>query len=667
MFALVLESEPMKWADLPASLVSWIQDVGGIAACVVILLALYRWFIQPEGPGLAPSPSLRLLTRVALACMVVGYVAFAILTGPVWLGALLSAIDADTGSMPPLGPPGLRGAALILGAMGAILAVSLPVLVDMASWCWRRIWALARLSLKEAVRRRVLWVFTALLLVFLFAGWFMDYKPENQVRNYVDLVYVSMSLLLLATAGLLAAFSIPADLRSQTMHTIVTKPVERFEIVLGRFIGYMLLMTLVLAAMTSVSLLYVFREIDPDAKAESMRARVPIFGKLAFFDSKDPQFGGDDVGREWTYRRYLRGSAASTNRGIWSYSQLPASLATRPDLMVPCEFSFDIFRTLKGEEGRGIFISIYFTTRKWNEKFREEYRQARDKARSLTQVGDAQALVGQLAQEIVNRKATDDELRVFRDDKSSTALDMVIDRFLADKYGYFEISAKEIDDYHTQTVQVPAALFKNALDGSPPAANPEVPLVQVSVKCESGGQYLGLAKYDFYILASERSFALNFFKGTIGIWLSMCIVVGVAVVLSTYLSGVISLIVTGLLLLGGVFQDGIREIAEGKSAGGGPMESLVRLVKKEALVTTLEATPGTSLAMGTDRIYGWVMSRVLNVIPDVDRLTWKNYVMDGFDIGFSDHILLNAIMVAGYLIPFALAGYYLMKWREIAS
>ena len=82
--------------------------------------------------------------------------------------------------------------------------------------------------------------------------------------------------LLLVTAGLLASFSIPADIRNQTIHTIVTKPVECFEIVLGRFLGYTLLLSLVLVVMTGVSVLYVFREIDEDAQKESMRTRAPV-------------------------------------------------------------------------------------------------------------------------------------------------------------------------------------------------------------------------------------------------------------------------------------------------------------------------------------------------------------------------------------------------------
>ncbi len=85
------------------------------------------------------------------------------------------------------------------------------------------------------------------------------------------------------------------------------------------------------------------------------------------------------------------------------------------------------------------------------------------------------------------------------------------------------------------------------------------------------------------------------------------------------------------------------------------------------MTTPLQSTPGVRLALGGDKIYGWIMRRVLDIIPDTDRLDWTNYVAEGFNIGTTDLIPLNALMVIGYLIPCALVGYYFMKWREIAS
>ena len=172
---------------------------------------------------------------------------------------------------------------LMLSGICAVATVLAPVVWSVwARMRFGRIWAIALLSWKEAVRGRVVWVFGAMALVFLFADWFVPYKPEDQVRNYVRMVYWSLTPLFLLTAGLLGAFSIPTDVRNNSIHTIVTKPVEKFEIVLGRFLGVLLLMTLFLVGLTTLSLLYVLRGVHPEAAAESLKAREPVHGTLDF-------------------------------------------------------------------------------------------------------------------------------------------------------------------------------------------------------------------------------------------------------------------------------------------------------------------------------------------------------------------------------------------------
>ena len=53
-----------------------------------------------------------------------------------------------------------------------------------------------------------------------------------------------------------------------------------FKIVLGRFLGYGILLTVGLAVIAGLSLIYVLRGVNPDAAYESQKARVPIYGAL---------------------------------------------------------------------------------------------------------------------------------------------------------------------------------------------------------------------------------------------------------------------------------------------------------------------------------------------------------------------------------------------------
>jgi hypothetical protein len=627
----VLERPPLQWVDLPGAIVTWITVVGGFATLFLALWLLhYRLGLSSPTASQKKQAS---LFKIALVITVLAFAAGLGLTSLAKTQETQQTADAQTkstsGAVQNIGT-----AFYLLGGGVALAACLVPFGADALRLRWRRIWALARLSFKEAIRRRVLWVFSAMLLVFLFASWFLPYKPEDQVRNYVRVVYWVMEPLLLMTACLVAAFSIPTDVRSQTIHTIVTKPVERFEIVLGRFLGYALLMSLVLVVMTSISLLYVFREIDPDAQAESMRARIPLWGDLGF-RGKDANFQGDSVGREWTYRRYIQGGKNSIQRAIWSYTALPRDLANRPDGKVPCEFSFDIFRTVKdkeGQEGKGVHCSFTFQTWRWDPKEEANYTRERNKA------------------------TTDQEFSK-----------------LAEDYGIYEVFYKKIEDYHTQSVEVPSALFRNAFNGaqarSVSASGEAVPLLQVLVKFESGGQYLGVAQHDFYILDAEGTFAWNFFKGAAGLWLRLLLVIGIAVVCSTYLSGVISFVATAFLYFAGLFRDTeyIRGLAEGTAPGGGPLESFVRLVRHESLVTQLEPTAGTDFALGADKLYRWILQALLHVFPDVDRFDWTGYVAEGFNIGVGTTVLLSTLLLLAYLLPWAILGYYLMKSREIAT
>src|SRR5262249_12735541 len=149
-------------------------------------------------------------------------------------------------------------------------------------------------------------------------------------------------------------------------------------------------------------------------------------------------------------------------------------------------------------------------------------------------------------------------------------------------------------------------------------------------KCESGGQYLGVAKHDFYILAKEELFGLNFFKGALGLWLRLCLVIGVAVALSTYLSGIISFATMQFLYIAGLLKEYMQELAAGKSPGGGPGESFLRLIRRESPVVQLEQNPGAHLAQITDWFYQRVLQGFLSIVPDVERLDWTDYVSEGF-------------------------------------
>src|SRR5581483_3886459 len=181
-------------------------------------------------------------------------------------------------------------------------------------------------------------------------------------------------------------------------------------------------------------------------------------------------------------------------------------------------------------------------------------------------------------------------------------------------------------------------------------------------------QMLGVAKRDLYVLAAERPFWINFLKGIIGMWFTFMLVLGLAVACSTYLSGVISWLCTLFLFGAGLFADYIQQLAEKRAIGGGPMEAAWRLVNRQPIGVPLEETPTTTLFTGADEVYRWMLRRLLNIIPDVSRFDLHHYVANGFDISWSQVLLLdNFIPLVGYLLPWGVLAFYLLKFREIAN
>jgi hypothetical protein len=72
---------------------------------------------------------------------------------------------------------------------------------DLIALSPRRIGALAWHSVLESIRRRMLLaVFGVLVVVFMFAGWFLQGRPTEQVRVYVSFVLATSTLILIPAA-----------------------------------------------------------------------------------------------------------------------------------------------------------------------------------------------------------------------------------------------------------------------------------------------------------------------------------------------------------------------------------------------------------------------------------------------------------------------------------
>jgi len=113
-----------------------------------------------------------------------------------------------------------------------------------------RIWAIARNTFRQALRQKLLLVLPLFALALAATLWLM---PAISEKEHVKLV-VQMSLGLMTFFGtvvavFLSAWSTPAEIEGRQIYSVVTKPVHRGELLLGKLLGFLLVVGLLLGVM----------------------------------------------------------------------------------------------------------------------------------------------------------------------------------------------------------------------------------------------------------------------------------------------------------------------------------------------------------------------------------------------------------------------------------
>ena len=495
---------------------------------------------------------------------------------------------------------------------------------DVTQLSGRRVWAITWHAVIESLRRRILVVFGVFALLFLFAGWYLPSRPTEQVRVYVSFVMMSSMLIAMIAVVLLAAMSLPGDIRSQTIHTVVTKPIRRLEIVLGRVLGFTIVASALLLVMGLFSYIYLIRSVNGSLKAldrqlqraveqgdvqhqaqleddieqirSKMTARVPIRGQLVFRNQrgefKATSHSVGDPGDDVVFRSYIAGN--TTEAAIWHFTDLPVEAFVSQG-RIPLEFSFTVFRTTKGNLGEGVVIQLTYRNPKTGREIADIPFEVREYYVNVTGLG----------------------------------LEMPIEQELEQ---LFEGSEGEL---------------------------------VIEARCLTASQYVGMTHYDLHILLDNASFGLNFSKGMFGVWLRVFLIICVAVTASTVLSGPVAILATVAVFIGGLQMSFLRQLASGENLGGGPLEAMWRLLTHLNLVRSLGEGFWVELTQKMDSGFLMLLKGLTYVLPDLGWFNTAPLVTDGFDISLS--LLARTVLVAlGYGVPFTVAAWLLLQAREIA-
>ncbi len=536
----------------------------------------------------------------------------------------------------------------------------------------RRVWALARLAIQEALRRRIVIGFVLFLLGLLFAGWYLDPGSVNPTRLYLHFVLTTTSYLMLPLMLFLSSFSLPTDIRSKTIHTVVTKPVRASEIVLGRILGFSLVGAGLLLLMSVISYIFVIRGLSHTHQISAEMAAEAI---------RQAQTGGVKDMPVMTSRVH------NHRHGIfWRPSESPSS--SQPDQMPQGTFWLSMEQghthrltpqpdgSLQVGPPEGNLIArvplygkLRFLDRQGNPTDKginvgEEW-EYRSYIEGRTGAAAIWTFEGIQPERFPNGLLVEMTLGVFRSWKGE--IEQGIRGSLSvrnPRTGQTEevllFTSKEFQiDSHWIPRQIKGKdLFEHFVD--------ERGRLEIILRCLDAGQFFGVSQADLYLRAGDASFVANFLKGYLGIGLQVLLVVGLAVALSTFLSGPVAMVATGGTLLLGFFGDFMYRLATGKTYGGGPVESLIRLVTQENVISELEPSPRTTAAKMLDQLASgplWAMSKIL---PRFGEFDCANFVADGFDFPTS-MLLANTANALAFLLPVFVLGYSFLKTQELTQ
>ena len=136
------------------------------------------------------------------------------------------------------------------------------------------VFVIARLTFREAGRRKILLAALLLGMIYLViygVGFYFVNQDVansqfttgllelNQIRNFLFMagMYV-VNFLTVAMAVLTSVDTLSGEIASGTIHTLVSKPLRRWEIVLGKWLGFVGMLSLYLLLMAGGTILLVF-------------------------------------------------------------------------------------------------------------------------------------------------------------------------------------------------------------------------------------------------------------------------------------------------------------------------------------------------------------------------------------------------------------------------
>jgi hypothetical protein len=566
------------------------------------------------------------------------------------------------------------------------------VVGDLRGVSWRRVTAMTRLAVQESLRKNVLVALGLFAVVLLFAGWFLDPSSVNPGRLYLGFILTATNLLVCLVVLVLAAFSLPADIKAKAIQTVTTKPVRTIEIVLGRFLGFSAIGSASLLVMGLAGWAFVVRSVAHEhvLTQEDLDDVTAADGSLAGYRGRTSfrhghrhwvELGPEGSGRTDVtqgHRHAVRSRESADGKLVFELGPPEGLLEARRPLRGRLTFR-DRFGS---PSAKGISVGAEWGYRQYIE--------------GSTLAAAIWTFEGISEREFPDGLPLEMIVRVFRTYKGDIEKGIggsvrVRNPRTQVETAPFYFTAKEftIDSLMIpRQVAVTTAgggtrqvdLFDELVDGKPESGGPSDAgggdgrgRIEVILQCLVPSQYFGVAQADFYLLAGNGSFAFNYFKSCLGIWFSMLLVAAIGVTFSTFLSGPVAILATLSVLLVGQVREFVSRWYESLVTGdakivpgGGPIESLYRIITQTSITLEFDETPAVTAMKAVDTLLVSPMRLLAAVFPSLGSLGTGEFVASGFDIPL-DLIAEHSLETLGYVLPCIVLGALFLKAREVAS
>jgi len=243
-----------------------------------------------------------------------------------------------------------------------------------------RIWAVASNTIRQALRMKVAAIFIVLLLVLLPAMGLTatgDGTLMGRLQTFVSYGLSLTSLLLSLLTIIISIYAITSDIENRQIYTVVTKPIRRYQLVLGKLLGVLVLdvalLTLFAGIIYGVTVFMPrFLDASPEELAEvrnefytaraslvpptidvreEVEALYESLRKNEQLEILYPNFTRAEVMRELTNRKRLEKRAATIGQVlIWEFQNVKPQ---DPNQSLFVRFKYDVSVTPPDEQVYG--------------------------------------------------------------------------------------------------------------------------------------------------------------------------------------------------------------------------------------------------------------------------------------------------------------------------